>query len=124
MVNYSSDQLDSIFKALSDSTRRAILLQLTKGESSVSELAAPFNMSLAAISKHLKVLESANFVSKTKQGRNYRCTANLEPLDGITDLLERLGSFWRQQLESLDEFLTNESIGDKKWKRSKKKTRP
>lgn len=120
MVKYSSDRLDLIFKALSDSTRRAMLYQLSKKELSVTELAKPFDMSLAAVSKHLKVLNQADFLEKTKDGRNYRCRANLSPLDGVTELLEELGAHWRRQLDSLDIFLTNEIKKKEKESGSKK----
>ena len=115
MVKHSSEQLDNIFKALSDSTRRAMLIRLSKEELSVTELAAPYKMSLAAVSKHLKVLEAAQFVEKEKQGRNFRCRANLAPLNEITELLESLGAFWRTQLNSLDDFFSKDRIskGDK-----------
>ncbi|MBX7138856.1 MAG: metalloregulator ArsR/SmtB family transcription factor [Oligoflexia bacterium] len=108
MVKRSSDSIDAIFHALSDSTRRAILSRLAKSEQTVSELARPFDMSLAAVSKHLKVLEEADFVQKTKDGRTYRCRANLAPLSEVSGLLEELGSFWRGRLDMLDTFLKDE----------------
>lgn len=115
MVKHSSEQLNLIFKALSDPTRRLMLEQLSRQELSVTELAAPFKMSLAAISKHLKVLEAAEFVEKTKEGRNFRCRANLSPLNEVTNLLEKLGLYWREQLNALEEFLSIEKCkkGDK-----------
>ena len=87
-----------------------MLAQLVRRELSVTELAAPFDMSLAAVSKHLKVLEAAEFVEKTKDGRNFRCRANLRPFEDITGLLEELGAFWRHQLESLEGFLAMKEI--------------
>ena len=119
MVKYTSERLDSIFKALSDSTRRAMLSQLAKKELSVSELAKPYKMSLAAVSKHLKVLNEAKFVEKTKDGRNYRCRANLEPLKGVTELLEDLGAHWINQLDSLEMYLSEE-FSNKEKKSGKK----
>ncbi len=114
MVKYSNERLDVIFKALSDSTRRGMLARLTQSDLTVSELAEPYDMSLAAVSKHLKVLQAADFVEKTKEGRIFRCRANLEPLSGITELLESLGEFWRSQLDSLDNFITNEKQNKEK----------
>lgn len=115
------EQLDLIFKALGDQTRRKMLRRLTLGEASVSELAEPFDMSLAAVSKHLKVLESARMVEKTKDGRNYFCRANLKPLSEVVTVLEGLGSFWRDRLESLDRFLTSELPEENKNAISRKK---
>jgi DNA-binding transcriptional ArsR family regulator len=110
MVDYNSERLDLIFKALSDKTRRAMLRQLAQKESSVTELAEPHAMSLAAVSKHLKVLESAQFIERTKDGRISRCRANLAPLSEISALLEDLGSFWRVRLDSLAALLEDSPI--------------
>jgi DNA-binding transcriptional ArsR family regulator len=110
MVKHSPERLDKIFGALSDETRRGMLLRLAQKELNVSELAEPYHMSLAAVSKHLKVLEAADFVERTKDGRNYRCRANLTPLKEISALLEELGSFWRGRLDDLDKFLSNENL--------------
>lgn len=108
MVNYSSRALDRAFQALSDPTRRAILARIVKGDSTVGELAEPFNMSLAAVSKHLQVLERAKFVKKMKSGRVVTCRATLEPLGEMTALLEDLGRYWNRQLDSLEAFLATE----------------
>ncbi len=108
MVNHHSAEVDAIFQALSDSTRRSMMLRLCKGELSVTELAEPYEISLAAVSKHLKVLEGARIVEKTKTGRVYRCRANLEPLSQVHDILEELGAFWRGRLDSLEQFFSNE----------------
>lgn len=123
MVKHSAQRLDSVFKALSDSTRRAMLLRLAQGELSVSELAAPFDMSLAAVSKHLKVLEAAEFVEKTRYGRIFRCRARLEPLSGVTELLDDLGAFWRTRLDALETLLSDENTdaGLKHGTKSRKK---
>lgn len=122
MVKHSEEKLDSILRALSDSTRRGMLARLAKQELSVTELAEPYDMSLAAVSKHLKVLEAAEFVEKTKEGRNFRCRAKLEPLAEVTQLLENLGSFWRDRLEALNQFLNDENI-DKENKHGKKSSK-
>jgi len=102
MVNNKDRQLDFVLYALSDATRRSMLAQLAQKECCVSELADPHDMSMAAISKHLKILAKAKFVQKTKDGRNFRCRANLKPLDPVYGLLEELGSFWRNQLDALE----------------------
>lgn len=114
MVKHSEERLDRILGALSDRTRRSMLAQLSRKEMSVTELAAPYKMSLAAVSKHLKVLENANFVEKSKEGRTYHCRANLTPLEDVSHLLEELGSFWRGRLQDLERYLTNEKIKKEK----------
>jgi DNA-binding transcriptional ArsR family regulator len=110
MVNNQDRELDFVLYALSDSTRRSMLSQLARKECSVSELASPHDMSLAAISKHLKILAKAKFVEKTKEGRTFRCRANLKPLDPVVGLLEDLGHFWRGQLDALDQFLSIDDV--------------
>lgn len=109
MVDNRSVQRDLIFHALSDATRRAILQQLTRGEQNVSELAKPHNQSLAGISKHLKVLESAELIKKTKQGRVTTCQASFASLVHVQEVLEELGAYWRDRLDALDKFLTETS---------------
>ena len=105
MVEYSSHQLDSVFHALSDATRRQILVQLAKKECSVTELAGPHAMSMAAVSKHLKVLEEANLVKKTKNGRVQTCEMNYEPLKKATDLITYYERFWVMRLTALKQLL-------------------
>lgn len=105
MVEYEADTLSRSLKALADPTRREILSRLSGTELTVGVLAEPFNMSLAAVSKHLKVLEQAQLVEKVRDGTSYRCRANLAPLAEVTELLERLGSFWRGRLDQLEEIL-------------------
>jgi DNA-binding transcriptional ArsR family regulator len=107
MVNYSSETLDRSLYALSDPTRRAILARIAQGETTVSELAEPFDMSLAAVSKHLQVLERANFLKKVKSGRTITCRATLNPLTEVMELLEDLSRYWNRQLDSLEEYLAN-----------------
>ena len=107
MVNYSSKTLDLSLHALSDPTRRAILARIAQGDTNVSELAEPFNMSLAAVSKHLQVLERANFLKKVKSGRTTTCVATLSPLNEVMELMEDLGKYWNRQLDSLEKYLAN-----------------
>ncbi|MCO6431578.1 MAG: winged helix-turn-helix transcriptional regulator [Deltaproteobacteria bacterium] len=122
MVKYSAPQLDGLFSALSDSTRRAMLLQLASGECTVSQLAEPHNQTFAGISKHLKVLEEAGLVEKVKRGREISCNANLQPLSEISALLEELGAHWRGRLEALEAFLGHPSLkGETEYERKRKK---
>lgn len=102
-----SDQLSSTFAALADPTRRAILAKLTQGQTSVSELAQPFltQMSLPAVTKHLKVLEKAGLVIKTKEAQYRPCTLNSEPLKEATEWMEQYRTFWEASFDRLDEYL-------------------
>jgi DNA-binding transcriptional ArsR family regulator len=100
-----SDQLSSTFAALADPTRRAILARLASGEASVTELARPFDMSMPAISKHLKVLERAGLVAHGREAQ-WR-PRRLEPtaLKEVADWVEHYRQFWEQSLDRLDEYL-------------------
>ena len=109
MVKYSSESLDAVFSALGDPTRRAMLARLAEGETRVTELAAPHRMSLPAISKHLRVLESAGLVSKQKAGRVVRCSLNAEPLKDAADWVELYRRFWVGQLDRLERYLEDVS---------------
>ena len=102
----TNSNLDQIFSALSDSTRRAILERLAGGQASVSELAAPFEISLPAISKHLSVLENANLLVREKDGRVRRCTLNAEPMKNAAEWIARYKDFWHDQFDALDEYLS------------------
>lgn len=99
------DQLDAVFHALSDRTRRAILARLAKGPAPVGELAAPFDMSLAAVSKHLGVLAKAGLITRTKQGRVRRCDLDADQLRAAHAWLAHYQQFWDQSLASLAAFL-------------------
>ena len=104
MVKSATD-LDEVFGALSDPTRRQILTTLAKGERTVSELAEPFQMSLPAISKHLGVLERAGLINRERQGRVRRCSLEPEPLADALEWIAAYGRFWEERLESLDLLL-------------------
>jgi DNA-binding transcriptional ArsR family regulator len=101
----ATDQLDRTFAALSDPTRRAILARLASGEATVTELAAPFDISLPAVSKHLKVLERAGLIARGRE-RQWR-PARLEatPLRDVAEWTERYRRFWEERYERLDEYL-------------------
>jgi DNA-binding transcriptional ArsR family regulator len=105
MVKYSSHPLDRTFAALSDPTRRAILARLARGNASVTELAAPFAMSLPAISKHLRVLEQAGLVERTKDGRVHRLRLMAQPLHEAAAWIAHYQQFWDQQLAALADYL-------------------
>jgi DNA-binding transcriptional ArsR family regulator len=111
MVNYSPQQLDTIFSALSDPTRRAILQRLTQGEATVTELAAPFTMSLPAISKHIRVLESAGLISRHKDGREHYLRLVAAPMKDAASWLENYRQFWEGQFDALGHYL-QEHIDD------------
>ena len=97
--------VDRIFHALSDSTRRAILRTLAQHPAPVSELARPFSISLAAVSKHIKILESAQLVTKEREGRTIRCRINVHPLDEAERTIRELHDHWNARLDELDTYL-------------------
>lgn len=105
MVKYKSIELDATFGALADSTRRGILEQLSDGDSSVTKLAEPYDISLPAISKHLRVLERAGLLSQEKDGRVRRCRLDAGPMKETSDWISRYQRFWEQQLDSLASYL-------------------
>jgi DNA-binding transcriptional ArsR family regulator len=118
MVNHL---LDSTFAALSDATRRGILARLAAGETSISELAAPYDMSLPAVSKHLRVLESAGLVARRKDGRVQRCRLLAGPMKNAADWIEHYRRFWETQFDSLARFLEDSSQEEQKqWPKQKK----
>src|SRR5271169_3852613 len=100
-----NDRLSVAFAALADPTRRAILARLASGEASVTELAEPFDMSLPAVSKHLKVLERAGLIARGREAQWRPCRLKAAPLKGATDWLERYRRFWEQSFDRLDEYL-------------------
>lgn len=105
MVEYSPAQLDRLFHALSDHTRRRMLRSLGGQARSVGELAAPFQISLAAASKHIKVLERAGLVSRTVQGRTHLCRLQPEALAAGQEWIRYYEQFWNQRLDALAEAL-------------------
>ena len=105
MVKYSDDDLDLVFAALADPTRRAILARLATGEASVNELAEPFEISLPAVSKHLKVLERAGLIARGREAQWRPCTLQAGPLKDIANWVEQYRRFWEQSFDRLDEYL-------------------
>jgi DNA-binding transcriptional ArsR family regulator len=100
-----SDQLSSTFAALADPTRRAILARLTEGARSVNELAAPHDMSLPAISKHLKVLERSGLISRGREAQWRPCRLKAAPLAAAVDWLEHYRRHWEESFDRLDHYL-------------------
>jgi DNA-binding transcriptional ArsR family regulator len=101
----ADDELSLTFAALADPIRRAILTRLTKGEATVNELAAPFDVSLQAISKHLKVLERAGLISRGKDAQYRPCRLETAPLDGAVDWLSEHRRTWADRFDRLDQHL-------------------
>ncbi|HKN76463.1 MAG TPA: metalloregulator ArsR/SmtB family transcription factor [Candidatus Acidoferrum sp.] len=105
MVNYSTAPLDATFGALSDPTRRAILARLARGEAMVTELAEPFRVSLPAISKHVRVLESAGLLQREIDGRVHRCRLIAQPMKNAAAWIEQYRAFWELQFDALAKYL-------------------
>jgi DNA-binding transcriptional ArsR family regulator len=105
MVNNSSEQLTTVFLALADPTRRAILERLAHGEASGTELARPFSISVPAISKHLRVLKNADLILHRKDGRTHMFRLAASPMREAANWLEHYRQFWEAQLDSLDTYL-------------------
>jgi DNA-binding transcriptional ArsR family regulator len=101
----SPDRLSTTFSALADPTRRAILARLVSGEVSVTELAEPFAMSLPAVSKHLKVLERAGLIARSREAQWRPCRLEAGPLKDAADWLEHYRRFWEQSFARLDDYL-------------------
>ena len=108
------DNLSQTFSALADPTRRAILAQLSKGEANVSDLAKPFlnDMSLPAVTKHLKVLEKAGLITKSRDAQWRPCKLNGEPLKDVADWMDEYRTFWEESFDRLDDYL-KETTGKK-----------
>src|SRR5512139_1569652 len=98
-----TDQLSSTFAALADPTRRAIIARLAGGEASVTELAAPFEMTMPAISKHLKVLERAGLITRGRAAQRRPCRLKAERLKDVDEWVERYRRFWEESFDRLDD---------------------
>ena len=109
MVEYSPRRLDLTYAALSDPWRRAILTRLIAGRARVTEIAAPFDITLNAVSKHLKVLERAGLVTRTVAGRDHWLSLAAEPLMEASGWIETYRLFWERRLDALDSFLGEET---------------
>lgn len=100
-----ADQLSATFAALSDPTRRAILARLSSGEASVTELATPFDMSLPAVSKHLKVLERVGLITRTRDAQWRPCRMQATPLKDVANWVEQYRAMWEERFDRLEEYL-------------------
>lgn len=107
MVDHQSPALDLAFGALSDRTRRAMLFQIARKESTVTELAEPFDMTVAAVSKHLIVLERAGLISKTREGRTLTCRLNPQPFKDVMEVIRFFEDFWATRLDALESYFVN-----------------
>lgn len=105
MVNIQTAQLDAIYSALGDSTRRALLEQLRQGPAKISDLARPQAMSLPGVMKHIGVLERAGLIRKMKKGRAVHCQLDASALRNAAEWISRYEDFWNQKLDSLADYL-------------------
>ncbi len=115
----SPDRLNATFAALADPTRRAILARLASGETSVSELAEPFEMSLPAVSKHLKVLQRAGLIARGREAQWRPCRLAAGPLKDASDWLERYRRFWEESFDRFEDYLRDLQQKEKKHGRKK-----
>ena len=117
-----SAQLDATFAAIADPTRRAILARLARGPTSVGELAGPFDMTLPAVSKHLRVLQRAGLVEQGRDAQRRPCRLRAQPLKAAADWLDRYRAAWEQRLDRLDTYLQHlqakETTRDRRPKRT------
>jgi DNA-binding transcriptional ArsR family regulator len=114
------DTLSTTLAALADPTRRAVLARLTSGDLSVTELAEPFDMSLPAVSKHLKVLERAGLIARGRDAQWRPCRLRASPLKDVADWVEHYRRFWEESLDRLDDYLQELQSKEKKHVRSKR----
>jgi DNA-binding transcriptional ArsR family regulator len=118
-MSYDHDQLSATFAALADPTRRAILARLVSGEVSVSELAEPFDMSMPAVSKHLKVLERAGLIARGREAQWRPCRLEATPLKDVADWVEHYRKFWSDSLDRLGDYLREAQKREKRYRRKK-----
>jgi len=107
-IPHDSAQLNLIFSALSDPTRRAMLLKLADKEHSIADLSAPFNISKSAVTKHIKVLEKAGLLRRTIDGRVHHCRLAIDPLHAASEWMTFYQKFWHTKLDALDSYLSSE----------------
>ena len=122
----TDDQLSSTFAALADPTRRAILSRLAGGQAAVTELAEPFDMSLPAVSKHLKVLERAGLIARSRDAQWRPCHLDPAPLKEVADWIGHYRKFWEESFDRLDEYLRElkkKNQKEKKHGRGKRSTK-
>jgi DNA-binding transcriptional ArsR family regulator len=121
-VNHAmtSEHLDLTFSALADPTRRAILARLASGDASVTELAEPFEMSMPAVSKHLKVLERAGLIVRGREAQYRPCRLDPAPLQEVADWIEHYRKFWEASFDRLDAFLRDLQVKEKRHARKRR----
>jgi len=117
----AADHLSITFAALADPTRRAILARLSSGEASVTELAEPFDMSLPAISRHLKVLEHAGLIARGRDAQWRPCRLQARPLEEASDWIEQYRRFWEESLDRLGDYLQELQKKETKHERSRRR---
>lgn len=105
MVESRSEHLDHVFRALAHPARREILRRIASEEQTITELAAPFDMSLEAVSKHIQVLERARLLRRTRSGRVHRCRLGPAPLRDVAKVLAELAGLWNKRLDALEQLL-------------------
>jgi DNA-binding transcriptional ArsR family regulator len=110
----AAQRLDAKFSALADPTRRAILARLASGECSVTELAEPFEMTMPAVSKHLRVLERAGLIARSREAQWRPCRIEAAPLKEVAEWTERYRQIWEQHFDSLELYLQQMKTGQKK----------
>ena len=115
------DQLSTTFAAIADPTRRAILARLASGQCSVTELAEPFEMSLPAVSKHLRVLERAGLISRGREAQWRPCRIDPAPLKGVADWADHYRALWEARLDRLDSYLHELQTREKKHGRNRRR---
>jgi len=120
----ATDQLSATFAALADPTRRAILARLTMGETSVTGLAEPFAMTLPAVTKHLKVLEGAGLVERSRRAQWRPCRLRAKPLKEATEWIAQYRRFWEESLDRLEEYLLDVQAKDKRKGKKRNAERP
>jgi DNA-binding transcriptional ArsR family regulator len=119
----TSDSLSATFAALADPTRRAILARLAHGQASVTELAEPFSMSMPAISKHLKVLEHAGLIARSREAQSRPCELMASPLKEATHWMEHYRVFWEESLSRLEAYLKEVQISEQEEKKNVRQRR-
>lgn len=124
MVDNDSPRLDTVFHALSDPTRRAMLHALAAGEHTVGELAAPFDISLAGASKHIRTLERAGLIQREVQGRVHTCRLDARPLHAGAEWLRHYERFWTGRLDALEALLKAGDDAEPSPRAPARKTRP
>ncbi|HEX2613153.1 MAG TPA: metalloregulator ArsR/SmtB family transcription factor [Fibrobacteria bacterium] len=118
------EHLDAVFSALADPTRRAIVARLAKGETSVKELAKPFKISGPAVTKHLKVLQGAGLIARSKRAQQRPCRLVPKPLKEATDWMEQYRALWEARLDRLDDYLMELQGKPKKNRSTEKGNKP